>query len=255
MRIAAGGGSLLVETAGEGHPILFLGGSLHDLAHDRAGFRLAALGRVAIPDQLGLGGTVPPAPPPWSMADYAADALAVADGLGWARFDLVGYSFGAMVAQHLAAGSDRVRRLALIAAGPGGPLASAPLHAFWPLPRAARARAMLSVQDTRVPDPSDAAVAAFAERLDAKLARAPEGGPAALLAARAEHDARAVLGRIAAPTLVVGGRHDGQAPPAIVKALARAIPGARLAMIDGGHAFLGDDPGPLGVVEEAWRAA
>jgi pimeloyl-ACP methyl ester carboxylesterase len=37
------------------------------------------------------------------------------------------------------------------------------------------------------------------------------------------------------PTVVLGGTHDGMVRPAAVKGLARAIPGARLRMLDGGH--------------------
>ncbi len=39
-----------------------------------------------------------------------------------------------------------------------------------------------------------------------------------------------------------GGRFDGIAPPANSEFLAGAIPGARLAMFDGGHIFFMQDP-------------
>ena len=38
-----------------------------------------------------------------------------------------------------------------------------------------------------------------------------------------------------------GGRFDGIAPPANSEFLARAIPGARLEMFDGGHGFFMQD--------------
>ena len=44
------------------------------------------------------------------------------------------------------------------------------------------------------------------------------------------------------PTLVCGGRFDGIAPPANSEYLAGAIPGARLALFDGGHIFFMQDP-------------
>ena len=42
--------------------------------------------------------------------------------------------------------------------------------------------------------------------------------------------------------LVAGGRYDGIAPEANVRGLAGAIPGARLALYQGGHAFMFQDP-------------
>ena len=62
------------------------------------------------------------------------------------------------------------------------------------------------------------------------------------LEARRHHDTAARLGAITCPTLVCGGRFDGIAPPANSQFLAGAIPGARLAMFDGGHIFFMQDP-------------
>ena len=50
------------------------------------------------------------------------------------------------------------------------------------------------------------------------------------------------LGQLAMPCLVVAGRHDGIAPPERSAAIAAAIPGARLAVFDGGHGVLLQDP-------------
>jgi 3-oxoadipate enol-lactonase len=43
--------------------------------------------------------------------------------------------------------------------------------------------------------------------------------------------------RIVAPTLVVAGARDGTRPPALVEPVAQAIPGARFAVIESGHAM------------------
>ncbi len=68
------------------------------LAHDQRG-----LGRTSVPDNLP------------TMADYAADALALADHVSWDRFCVMGISFGGMVAQELAVTApERLERLALI---------------------------------------------------------------------------------------------------------------------------------------------
>ena len=62
------------------------------------------------------------------------------------------------------------------------------------------------------------------------------------LEARSAHDVWDDLPGITAPTLVIGGRHDGQAPPANSERLASRIPGAHLVLCDGGHAFMFQDP-------------
>ena len=90
------------ERTGDGRPLLFLNGS---------GATLASASLLVQPftesadtvaaDQRGLGRTEVP-PGPYTMAEYAADALALADHVGWATFALVGVSFGGMVAQEVA---------------------------------------------------------------------------------------------------------------------------------------------------------
>ena len=45
-----------------------------------------------------------------------------------------------------------------------------------------------------------------------------------------------------------GGRFDGIAPPANSEFLARAIPGAQLALFDGGHAFFLQDAAAIPAV-------
>src|SRR5690242_11326425 len=101
------------------------------------------------------------------MADYAADAAALLDEIGWERARLVGVSFGGMVAQELAVTApERVERLALLCTSPGGAGgASYPLHDLAALPEAERARVALGLLDTRFTEewlaehPSDRALA------------------------------------------------------------------------------------------------
>ena len=79
-------------------------------------------------DQRGLGQTEIP-PGPYEMADYAADAAALLDHVGWDSCRVVGISFGGMVAQEFAVTwPERVERLALVCTSPGGDFASYPLH-------------------------------------------------------------------------------------------------------------------------------
>jgi pimeloyl-ACP methyl ester carboxylesterase len=58
----------------------------------------------------------------YALTDYAADALLIADALGWARFTLVGHSLGGLAAS-VAAGTqpDRIVRLVMLdISGPNG---------------------------------------------------------------------------------------------------------------------------------------
>src|ERR1041384_584397 len=138
---AVNGIDLYYERGGEGRPVLFLNGSGSTLATSaiviapfRERFDLVAH------DQRGLGRTSVP-PGPYSMADYAADALAVLDDVGWDSCRVFGVSFGGMVAQELAVTApQRVERLALACTSPGGTgRASYPLHELADLPPAERA--------------------------------------------------------------------------------------------------------------------
>ena len=123
------------ERGGDGPPLLFCNGSgatLESSAPVIARFREHF--DVVAHDQRGLGRTTIP-PGPYTMADYAADAAALLDHVGWERCALVGISFGGMVAQELAVTwPERFARLALVCTSPGGTRAG-----VVPAPRARRA--------------------------------------------------------------------------------------------------------------------
>jgi 3-oxoadipate enol-lactonase len=199
-------------------------------------------------DQRGLGQSSLPAEPS-AMADFADDAAALLDAVGWDDCLVVGVSFGGMVAQELTLRhSRRVRRLVLActsAGGLGG--ASYPLRELVKLDDDARAALQMELLDTRWDGAWRAAhpeqVALIASRMPSEAGEHGAGSPglANQLAARARHDTAARLGSIGCPTLVCGGRFDGLAPPANSEFLAGAIPGARLTLFDGGHLFLLQD--------------
>nr|WP_084510658.1 alpha/beta fold hydrolase [Nocardia lijiangensis] len=63
----------------------------------------------------------------------------------------------------------------------------------------------------------------------------PEGY-AACCEALAAHDARQLLPRIAAPTLILAGEHDQVTPPSLVRKMAALVPDAKMRVIQGaGH--------------------
>jgi pimeloyl-ACP methyl ester carboxylesterase len=204
---------------------------------------------VVAHDQRGLGRTTIP-PGPYSMADYAADAVALLDHVGWERCALVGISFGGMVAQEIAVTwPERITRLALVCTSPGGPeRASYPLHELAALPPAEAAAIGLRLLDTRfTPEwladhPQDRALVDARAAGGAATKRAEvRRGELEQLEARRGHDVWDRLPRVTCPTLVAGGRYDGIAPPANSEAIASQIPGAELRLYEGGHLFFLQD--------------
>jgi 3-oxoadipate enol-lactonase len=152
-----------------------------------------------------------------------------------------------MVAQEVAIRHrQRVRRLVLCctsAGGAGG--ASYPLQELVDLdPKEASARRMELI-DTRWDEAwrkeHPEMVALIADRMPERAGEPAAKGLTNQMAARAEHDTSARLGAITCPTLVCGGKFDGIAPPANSEFLASAIPGARLEIFEGGHAFFMQD--------------
>ena len=119
--VVANGIELYYERWGNGPRLLFLNGSGSSIATSELLIKLFTNDfDVLVHDQRGLGRSAIP-PGPYSMADYAADAAALLDAIGWERARVVGVSFGGMVAQELAVTwPERVDRLALLCTSPGG---------------------------------------------------------------------------------------------------------------------------------------
>jgi len=249
MNVTANGIDIYYERSGSGPPLLFLNGSgatLETLALLITPF--AARLDVLAHDQRGLGKTEIP-PGPYSMADYAADALALLDAVGWDSCRVVGISFGGMVAQELAVTApERVERLALCCTSPGGGGgASYPLHEL--VDDADRAAKSVRLLDTRFDDeylathPADRGLAKMmAARQVAEKPPEQVRGEMEQLHARAKHDVTDRLQLVSCPTLVAAGRYDGIAPVANSEAIAARIPNAELRLYEGGHAFFAQDP-------------
>ncbi|MFV0258974.1 MAG: alpha/beta fold hydrolase [Acidimicrobiales bacterium] len=253
---AVNGIDICYEVHGEGPRVVLISGTGGDLRQNPARDRhpLVAGHQVLMYDQRGLGRTTKPGPgdEPPTMADYGDDAAALIDHLGWGRAHVVGISFGGMVAQHLALRHpDRVDRLVLACTSSGGAGGASfdllTLDGFDPDDRLRR---LLPIMDTRNDPTTDPPTLApgFEPFLAGVAGERPNAGePGAALGARrqlearAGHDVWADLPRITAPSLVIGGRFDGQAPPVNAARLADRIPGAERVMFDGGHLFLAQD--------------
>ena len=249
--ITANGLNLWVERKGEGEPLLFISGSGGDLRNKPNALDgpLARQFEMVAYDQRGLGQSDKPGGP-YSMADYADDAAGLLDEFDWATANVVGVSFGGMVAQELAIRHPgRIRKLVLCCTSPGGAGgASYPLHSLIGMDREAEARLMIPISDTRhdaawqAANP-DAYKFMFDLRANDPWAGEPRRamGAQLQLLARKDLDTWDRLPSITAPTLICGGLYDGIALPETQQRMADRIPGAQLRMFEGGHMFLIQD--------------
>ncbi|BCW88656.1 Putative non-heme bromoperoxidase BpoC [Alphaproteobacteria bacterium SO-S41] len=239
------------ERAGEGPPLLFIAGSGGDLRNrpNQMQSPLSKAFDLVSYDQRGLGQTTKPEAD-YTMADYADDAAALLDHLGWDRVRVMGASFGGMVLlELLIRHPQRVSRAVLACTSPGGAGgASYPFHKLAHLSSDERARTLIPAGDTRRDAAWSAAhpdeyAALIAMVTKAEAARDPVAveGYRRQLAARAGHDTWDRLAEIACPVLIAAGRYDGIALPETQHNMAARIPGAKLEFFDGGHVFMVQD--------------
>src|SRR5258706_4604874 len=110
------------EVHGSGPRLLYISGTGGDLRRRPRIFdsALAPQFEILAYDQRGMGQTDRP-DIPYTMADYATDASALLDALGWQQCLVLGISFGGMVAQEFALRyPHRVERLVLGCTSSGG---------------------------------------------------------------------------------------------------------------------------------------
>ena len=182
----------------------------------------------------------------YDLGDMADDADRLLSKLGLAPAHVVGASMGGMIAQMLAARHpESVRSLVSIMSMTGNRWSGQPALRIYPyLLRAAptereayvehMSRMFSIIGSTGLPQDTD--------RIRDMMGRSYDRGhdPAAsgrqLGAIVASGDRTAELRKITAPTLVIHGSRDPMVSPSGGKATAKAIPGARLMVVDGmGH--------------------
>jgi 3-oxoadipate enol-lactonase len=171
------------------------------------------------------------APSGYGIPDLAQDVLAAMDHARIDRAVIVGCSIGGLIAQHLALmAPERVTGLVLSNTAPMLGAADAWLARI----EAIRKAGMAPMADSILPRWFGPA---FLANPDAALwrtmlARTDQAGYIATCNAIAGTDITARLPEIAAPALVFAGKYDLATPPAVVEALAGALPTAELILFE-----------------------
>jgi 3-oxoadipate enol-lactonase len=237
-RVMVNGVNLAVEVRGEGPSILFVHGYPLDRtiwAHQIAG--LDGFRRIA-PDLRGMGRSDAP-DLGYSIEIYAADLAALLDTLGVGEVVLCGFSMGAYVGfEFLRRWRDRVRALILVstraeADAPEGKRARDAAAAL------ARESGAGAVADAMLGKMLTAATIkdapSLAQRVRELMAATPVPGMVGALAAiRDRADSLDLLPTLEGmPALVLVGEEDQLSPPDRARAMADALPDARLVVIPG----------------------
>jgi aminoacrylate hydrolase len=213
---------------------------------------LAERRRVITYDHRGTGRSDRAVPAGLTIADMAADVAALMDALGLAKADFVGHALGGMIGLELALRHARVSRLVVVNGWLDlDPHTARCFDVRLDLLRQAGAEAYLRAQPLFL-YPND-----WISENDARLVAETVGHLAHF------PDAATVEARIAAvrgfrmappadlgcPLLVVAAEDDFLVPARSTKALAAAVPGARLAAMKwGGHACNVTDPGQFNAI-------
>lgn len=249
--VTARGVRMRVVEAGEGNgpPLVLIHGFLvSHLEFDDVIDDLAQRFHVIAPDLPGFGESEKPSPARYaygveSFAEAVADLIA-AYGIG--RPSIIGHSMGGAVALTLAAlHAELVQRLVLVDAlcypFPLSFKAKLPLMpilgSFVFKQLYGRGRFRAHFRDDVYGPQADVPLLRVDHHYD--LFNTPSARESAHAVMRAVLDTRPVvarLSRINAPTLVVWGRDDQQFPPVFAQRLAREIRGAKLEIMDAGHA-------------------
>lgn len=228
-----------VRVAGStGTPVLLL----HGIGGAHTSFNtqipaLAATHRVFAWDAPGYGESDDPATPP-DMAGYADTVRRLLDTLDADPAHVVGVSWGGVIATRLALDHPRsVRSLTLVDSTRGSAVSTG---------SAARMRSRIgeladvgAAEFARRRAPrltSPHAVPAVTARVESTMARVRLPGYAAAAWSMADTDHGPRLPDIGVPAHVLVGRHDEVTGVPESRLLAERIPGARLRVIDGGHA-------------------
>lgn len=236
--IDADGCPLHVEVEGRSDaPVLMLSNSLGTDLHmwDAQAPAFAAQFRLVRYDRRGHGKSGAPKGP-YSMKRLARDALAIMDGLGLRKVHWLGLSMGGMEGQWLGANApERIDRLIL-----SNTAAHYADKSMWDNRiRAIRAGGLAAIADAVLnvwfTKDFQARAPQIVARMKAMMLATPVEGYVGCCEAIRDMDHREYLDKIAAPTLIIAGRHDPATNVDIAQSMRRQIRGANMAIVDAAH--------------------
>jgi proline iminopeptidase len=272
--VAVGDTRLFAVIRGAGFPVIVLHGG-PGLDHCEFADYLDALTdgyQLILVDQRAQGRSDKAPEATWTLEHMARDVSALAQSLGFARYAVLGHSYGAFVALHHAVLAPGAATATIISSGVPSMrfLAEVAAHLEHFEPQKLRAQvadswareasvqtqaemdALMADQwpfqfadprDPRIPEYHKkcglAAGAVYAPEVLRHFSRADVGGI----------EVEAQLHTITQPVLVLAGRHDRTCVPAAAEAMARGIPLAELRIFErSGHMTFVEEP-------EAYRAS
>ena len=175
---------------------------------------------------------------PYGVADFAADTLALADGLGLDSFHLVGVSMGGAIAQEVAlAAPERIRTLTLAVTFAQGGAWGRKLSEVWGARRQKISREehvdelMLLTLSREFFEDAEG-VAYIRQMMLADPNPQPPEAFARQLQASSHHDARDRVGQLSMPVHVIAAEHDILVPAWESETLAELIPGSKLSVVE-----------------------
>ena len=240
---------IFVRERGAGRPLLLINGIGGNA--DMWGpleERLSGNATTVVFDTPGAGRSSTPRRP-LSISDFARSAGALLDELGHPEVDVLGFSFGGLVAQELARQQpERVRRQALVgtACGWGSKPGTMASLALITMPVRYHSRTVYE-RTNRLLSPADAGLVDRLPHLTEARLRYPPPllGYGYQMMAGMLWSSLTWVHTVHTPTLVLAGALDHLIPPANGVQLARLLPDARLHILEEeGHLFVLDPASP-----------
>jgi len=238
--IDSGGSEIYYEITGDGDPLVMIMG----LGADSRGWTMqqAAFAehyQLVLIDNRGVGKSSTPSQP-FTIAEMAEDTLAVMNDAAIERAHILGVSLGGCIAQELVlAAPERVRSLVL-GSTYAGPTAwrSRIRELQLEILKGQGIEALIRFRALFIFTPGlFQSAPALMTIIEKTMAETPVEGYLLQVDAAEAHDARARLGEIVAPTLVLTGKRDILVPPELSSEVASLIPGAELEMFESAHAI------------------
>lgn len=229
---------LSILEAGTGEPIIFVHGvvTTSNIFPKYVGAYSPEFRGVAV-DLRGYGDSEKPATG-YSIPQFSHDLIKLADALHIDKAVWVGVSMGGMILQRLALDHpDRVRALVLVSTTDG------PMILDKDIPTIGAPRDYREVSKTMIVESFPAGTQA--KTYQPLLDRIPTWNATVIreaLTSMSQFSVHGELTRIRVPTLIMVGKKDDVATPAIAKGIQAQIAGSQLVEFETGHFMMAEDP-------------